>query len=193
MKLYNSLTNHNLLEELKGGQIGVIPTDTIYGLVGSALNENTVERIYQVRKRDRNKPLVILISDVKNLKDFGVVLTDEQRKFLKRSWPGEVSVILPTTAQFDYLSCGTKGLAFRLPKDHRKLRQLLQLVGPLVAPSANPQGKTPAADVDEAITYFVDTVDFYVDGGKLENIASTLIDYTGVSPEIIRQGAVVVE
>ncbi len=74
---------------LKKGKIGVMPTDTIYGLVGKALNKKTVERIYEVKKRKPEKPFIILISSLRDLKLFGV----KPEKILKKYWPGAASVI----------------------------------------------------------------------------------------------------
>ena len=102
---------------LKGGGIGVLPTDTIYGLVTSALDKKAVERVYKIRKRNSKKPLIILISSLKDLSLFGVKLTDKEKEILENIWPGKVSVILHCNKnKFSYLHRGTRSLAFRLPK-----------------------------------------------------------------------------
>lgn len=181
----------NVVQILKNDGIGVLPTDTIYGLVGSALARKTVERIYKVRKRNPPKPFIILISSLKDLELFGVKLDEMTRKLLKKFWPGPVSVILPCLSRkFSYLHRGTKTLAFRLPK-LRWLRNFLQKTGPLVAPSANPEGLPPAKTIQEAKKYFSNKVDFYVDAGKLESPPSTLIEIKNDKIKIIRQGMLV--
>jgi L-threonylcarbamoyladenylate synthase len=81
---------------LKEGAIGVIPTDTIYGICTSAFNKKSVEKIYKLRKRNPNKPCIILISSFNDLKNFNVKLNSWQRKILKKLWPGKVSVVLWT-------------------------------------------------------------------------------------------------
>jgi len=113
---------------LKGG-IGVLPTDTIYGLVGPALSKKTVEKIYKTRKRDPKKPLIILISDLDDLKRFSVRIDKESRSLLKKLWPGKISVILPCKdKRFKYLHRGTESLAFRLPAK-KSLRRLIKKTG----------------------------------------------------------------
>lgn len=160
---------------LKKGGIGVIPTDTIYGIVGSALNPQTVDKIYALRKRERNKPFIILISSLNDLKKFDVTLTKEQENFLKKIWPNPVSVVL-------------HNLAFRMPKN-KKLLELLRAAGPLVAPSANMAGAKPAQTIDEAKKYFGERIDFYLDGGRIESEPSTLIQLKNDgSHNILRQG-----
>lgn len=174
---------------LKGG-VGVIPTDTLYGLVGSALNARAVERIYKLRKRDLKKPMIILISSLKDLKYFGITLGENQKKVLKKVWPGKVSVVLESKSRkIDYLLRGGKTLAFRMPNDE-DLLALLEKTGPLVAPSANLAGEKPAETYSEARKYFDEKIDFYVDGGKLSGEPSTLIELIESGKiKVLRQGA----
>lgn len=171
---------------IREGGIGVLPTDTLYGVVGSALNANTVTRIYEVRERDSHKPLIVLISSVNDLTQLGIQVQGAQTEFLKRYWPGAVSAILPCpAAAFEYLHRGNQTLAVRLPA-HKSLQELLTATGPIVAPSANPQGQPPAETADKARAYFDNTVDFYLDGGRLAGQPSTLVDLTGEQPKVLR-------
>lgn len=167
-----------LEEALKQGQIAVIPTDTIYGVVGSALIPDTVEKIYHLRKRKLDKPFIILISDLNDLNHFNVKLTDQAKEILQKVWPGPVSVILnlfqDPEQKLEYLHRGTNSLAFRMPKDE-KLLDLVKETGPLVAPSANPEGEKPAETIEEAKDYFGNQVDFYLDGGQIQGKSSKLV------------------
>lgn len=175
---------------LKGGGIGILPTDTIYGLVGLALSKRTVERIYEVRRRNPKKPLIILIADVADLKNFGIALDKKSESLLNRLWPDKVSVILPCERKkFKYLHRGTKSLAFRLPAK-RSLRNLINKTGPLVAPSANPEGYPPAKNLKEAQEYFSDQVDFYSGSGELKSLPSTLIEIKNGKIKVLRPGEV---
>lgn len=176
-----------LLEE---GKIGVMPTDTIYGIVGSALNPQTVEKIYKLRKRAKDKPMIILIAGIDDLKNFGIKLTQPQNNFLKKIWPNPVSVVLPISGdKFKYLHRGKNSLAFRIPKDE-KLLKILKRVGPLVAPSANIEGQKPSENIDQAKEYFAREVAFYVDGGKIKSKSSTIIDLKNDgSFVVLRQGS----
>ncbi|MES2088234.1 MAG: L-threonylcarbamoyladenylate synthase [Patescibacteria group bacterium] len=175
-----------LRDILRGGGVAVIPTDTTYGIVGSALNERTVNEIYRLRKRDLNKPFIVLIADKKDLKKFGVIPTEAQEKILRKVWPGPVSVILPCNSErFAYLHRGKNSLAFRVPVRH-ELQSLLGDAGPLVAPSANPQGHLVAKNISEARAYFGHHVDFYQDGGEVTASPSRLIDITDDTEKVLR-------
>ncbi len=173
---------------LKEGAIGVIPTDTIYGICTSAFNKKSVEKVYKLRKRNPNKPCIILISSFDDLKKFNVKLNSWQRKILKKLWPGKISVILSCPyKELFYLHRGTNSLSFRFPKD-KLILNILKISGPLIAPSANWEGYEPAKNIKEAKKYFKNKV-FYLDRGNLISKPSTLIDLKNNKIEIIRKGA----
>lgn len=179
-----------LLNLLKQGKVGVMPTDTIYGIVGSALNPQTVEEIYTLRKRNPLKPMIVLISSLDDLKKFGINLTKAQIDFLKKIWPNPVSVVLPCTlTKFTYLHRGRKSLAFRMPKND-ELLQILKKTGPMVAPSANIEGEKVAESIDQAKKYFGSTIAIYVDGGKLKSKPSTIVQlFKDGTHLVLREGS----
>jgi len=166
-----------VIENLKAGGVGVLRTDTLYGLLGLALNKETVEWIYFLKKRDPKKPLIVLISDLADLAFFGIRLSKEQALVLANIWPGKVSVVLPCAGKkFAYLHRGKNSIAFRLPKK-KALIALLRRTGPLVAPSANPEKKRPARNISEAKSFFGTLADFYLaDGTVISNKPSRLIE-----------------
>ena len=168
-------TDANLIKVLKGGGVAVIPTDTLYGVVGEAQNISTVNRIYNLKKRMPEKPCIILIGNINDLEKFSVHLSLEQKKVLEGYWPGPVSIILDCPDNsFLYLHRSTKTLAFRIPFPPA-FRDLLLKVGPLIAPSANPEGLPPAQNILEAKKYFGTSVDLYVEGGEVLGKASRII------------------
>lgn len=183
------LDQKTLVRLLGQGGVGVMATDTLYGLVGSALSPKAVERIYELRQRKRDKPMIILIGSIDDLSLFRVRVDKETGKLLRQFWPGKISIILPCRdKKFFYLHRGTKSLAFRLPKKLGLIR-LLKKTGPLVAPSANIEGQRPARTIREAKRYFGNKVDFYVQGGKLSSLPSTLIVLKKGRVILKRQGA----
>lgn len=190
MKHASPYTQFEIVRILKRGGIGVLATDTIYGLVGSALKRKTVERIFKVRKRNPKKPLIILISSVADLKKFGIVLDVSMKEVLHKLWPGKVSVIMRCTQKkFAYLHRGKKSLAFRLPAS-QKLRIMLRKTGPLAAPSANIEGKPSAHTIKKARDYFDDAIDFYVNSGRRGRVPSTLIEIKRSAVRVLREGEV---
>lgn len=173
-------------DRIQAGGIGVLPTDTLYGLVASALDREAVARVYAVRQRDLDKPLITLIADISDLARFGIVPDAHWQTLLAKVWPGPVTLIFPCDSPaYDYLHRNAGGVSFRLPA-HPELRKLLAQTGPIVAPSANPQGDEPARTVAEAIGYFGDQADFYVDGGELAGAPSAIVDGRSWPPRILR-------
>jgi L-threonylcarbamoyladenylate synthase len=179
-----------VITSLNNGGVGVLPTDTIYGVVASALNRDAVERLYRLKARTPTKPCIILIADVSDLTRFGIMLDQATKQRINQLWPGPVSIVLPCDrADLEYLHRGTHTLAFRLPADEA-LRGLLRETGPLVAPSANPEGKEPAATKEEAEKYFSNRVDFYIEAKPQVGPASTLIEVKNGKVVVLREGAV---
>jgi len=186
--ILKSIRSKKVFKLIKNGGVGVLPTDTIYGVCGSALDENIVERIYRIKKRDKKKPMVINIGSYKQLDLLGIKLDKDTKDTLNRLWPGKVSAILSCKLdKFSYLHRGKNSLAVRFP-DFKELTDLLKKVGPVVSTSANIEGTSPANNIEEAQDYFGDKVDFYVDGGRLEAIPSTLIDIKEGKINVLRQG-----
>lgn len=184
--MFTSFTSE-VAELLKKGAVGVIPTDTVYGVVTPLLLPNSVERIYAVKARDLKKPVgTILINDPLQVSH---IVDEKQLKKAQHYWPGPVSVVLPVTDDLLYAHKGFNSLPFRLPQ-HDELQRLVSQTGPLATSSANPAGEQPANTVEEALKYFGDTVDFYVDGGDLSYSKPSKIiqiDEQG-NEEVIRGG-----
>ncbi|MBP6942701.1 MAG: threonylcarbamoyl-AMP synthase [Candidatus Buchananbacteria bacterium] len=168
-----------ITDQINKGAIGVLPTDTLYGVVASIKQLEAVERVYTVKQRDRHKACIVLIAKLDDLQLFGITV-DEYRDRLNEYWPGPVSVVLPTGTCPEHLCRKGPSLAVRFPNDPW-LQSLLALTGPLIAPSANPETQPPATTIAEAQQYFNSDIDFYVDGGILAGKASTLISL--VEPE----------
>ncbi|MGM0482523.1 MAG: L-threonylcarbamoyladenylate synthase [Patescibacteria group bacterium] len=147
------------------GSVGVIPTDTIYGLVSKADDPNGVERVYSLKRRDLAKPCIVLIKKVEDINDLGVFPDEQEMDIINDLWPGPVSIILKADKSPEYLTRKTGSLAFRLPSDDL-LKEILEVSGPLIAPSANIEGMSPSVSISDAYLYFGNKVDFYVDGGK---------------------------
>lgn len=138
-----------------------MPTDTICGIIASALKRETVERLYLLRRQEPAKPFIILISNLEQLSKFKIKLSVKQQSRLADWWPGAISVILDCPDQtFTYLHRGTKSLAFRLPAPVW-LQKLLSQTGPVVAPSANLAGGAPAQTIKQAQAIFGKQIDLY--------------------------------
>lgn len=159
--------------QLREGKIGVIPTDTIYGLVASIRDAGAIQRVYEAKGRSHTKPCVILVSNDDQLNELDIEFEYEMREALEDIWPGPNSVILPSNAPA-YLQRDTWSLAVRLPAIDW-LNELIDLVGPIVATSANPTGHRPRQDMSW-IKKNLPGLDFYYEG-RVQTEPSTLYLY----------------
>jgi len=166
--------------------VGVMPTDTIYGLVARASDKEAVGRLYAIKNRGQ-KPGTVIAASIEQLIGLGI-----PRRYLlpvARYWPNPISVVVPTAPGLQYLDLGKFSLAVRIPAN-TDLQKLLEQTGPLMTSSANHPGKEPASTVLEAQAYFHDQVDFYVDGGTVHGQNSTVIRIVDDAVEVLREGAV---
>lgn len=167
--------------------VGIIPTDTIYGVVARAVDRAAVARLYKIKHREQ-KPGTLIAANIDQLVELGL-----KRRYLtavEQWWPGALSVVIPCGEELTYLHQGKRSLAVRIP-DKAELLELLESTGPLLTSSANHPGQPPANTVAEAKAYFGDEVDFYEDGGDLSgHQPSTVVRIVDDAIEILRPGAV---
>ncbi|MBI2589106.1 threonylcarbamoyl-AMP synthase [Candidatus Saccharibacteria bacterium] len=176
-----------VVELLKNGGVGFIPSDTIYGLSARALDKTAVKKLQALKGRTQNKPFIILISNIWQLKDLGI--KELSLELITKYWPGPLTIVFDAPKTPKWLHQGFGSLAVRLPKP-KELRDLINKVGPLISTSANPDGQPPAVSSKKAEKYFGDKLDFYIDAGEIIAAPSTIVKLTGGKLEILRQGSV---
>jgi L-threonylcarbamoyladenylate synthase len=182
--------DEHIIDLLKGGAVGFMPSDTIYGLSCRALNREAVEKLHKVKDRDEHRPFIVLISDIKMLDLLSI--NQEEINLAKKYWPGALTIICKVQAAPPWLTLHTDSLAIRLP-DHVHLRKLIDKTGPLISTSANKQGMEPITSASEAQKQFGDQLDFYIDAGQIGGVASTIVKKVDGKLEVLRQGAVKID
>lgn len=139
-----------------------MPTDTIYGVVATALQPQAVERIYSVKKRPRNKRLIFLVSDYDQLKILGINVNNKQQDALRSVWPGPVSVDLACDPELEYIHNGYGSIAVRMPQPSW-LQDFVSRTGPLATSSANLSDQPYDGDLT-VIRQSLPDLDFYLEG-----------------------------
>lgn len=163
-------TKNAVISTLKNGGVVVIRTDTIYGIIALASHKDAVRKVYEAKHRNPLKQCIVLITKSPQNSSYGAFITDFSAK---ASLP--TSVIVPASNEPEWLLLGGDTIAYRVTRDPL-LVSIIEAVGPVIAPSANPEGLAPANTIDEARAYFGDSVDYYVDGGEVpEDIAASEI------------------
>lgn len=181
-----------LAGEIKNGKVFVIKTGTIYGICGNALDEKVVNRIYEIKNREYEKPLIVLVDSIDMLNQITYGLNDLERKITDKFWPGPVTVILKKKELLSDIVTAKKNTV-GVRKDESTLinRLIKEAVVPLVAPSANISGNKNITSIDELEDEIKNKVDYIIDEGKIiDDKVSTLIKVENENVEVLREGKI---
>jgi L-threonylcarbamoyladenylate synthase len=174
-------------EVVKGGGIAIVPTDTVYGFAINAFNIKAQKMVYKIKGRSYNKPLILMVPDIESARIL-VEIPQKAMVIARKFWPGQLTLILPTTNMGKILSGGRKDLGIRIPNSKFMLRFLKEIGGPIFTTSVNASGKKSAKNVNEILD-FKGTVNIIVDGGQCKfSFESTVIDMLKFPYVIIRRG-----
>ena len=187
MKIFDSIEDSEIIQLINDGHIGVLPTDTVYGIVCKASNKESVNLLYETKRRGQTKPGTIIAANVNQLIELGFNKSDlsQSKRFLNLG----ISVIMGMDSSKSYLNFQANTQAARIIKSGL-LHQLLEKTGPLLTSSANNPGESPVKSVKEAVEVFGDRIEFYVDGGEMNISPSTILKINNNGLEIIRLGSI---
>lgn len=175
-----------LADYISEGRIVILPTDTIYGLHCQAMNQDAVGAIYELKAREKRKPLIVLSSSITQLTGLGVELTQDVESQLSSVWPAPMTAILPLREPIP-ASAGNEAIAARIPATPW-LRDLISRVGPLASTSVNLSGNTAIHDMESLDEQIRNSVAALLDIGPLDGEASTVVDFTSSEPRLVRAG-----
>jgi len=175
----------------QGGLIA-FRTDTFYGLGADPFNRDAVQRIKQLKGREENKPILIVLSERPEVTRFIAERTPAFDLLAERFWPGPLTLIGHALAELPAeITAGTKTVGVRLPDDDRVRALVRACGGALTATSANPSNEKPARTAQEVFGYFGNGVDLIVDDGDaVTDQPSTVVDVCDVEPRLIREGII---
>jgi L-threonylcarbamoyladenylate synthase len=184
---------------LIAGNLVAFPTETVYGLGADATNQSAVAKIYKVKGRPVDHPLIVHISSINNLDKWAKDIPEYAIKLARSYWPGPMTLILPRTdLAEDFITAGQDNVGIRVPAHSVALSLLKEFESygghGVVAPSANRFGRvspTSADDVKEELFNYLSPTDLILDGGQsLVGLESTIINCSITTPTILRPGAI---
>lgn len=178
----------NLLQE---GKVIAIPTDTVYGIAADMHKPNAIRRIFELKGRPNDKPLIILFSQLSQISHMIAEFPKDFDLLVKHFWPGALTLILPIHVDKvdTNIRVGLPTTGFRMPA-HPLLLQLLQTSGPVVAPSANMSGHLPAISAEKVEQDFGSYFPVLDGGTCTKGKESTILNFKEGSWHILRQGAI---
>jgi len=176
---------------IKQGELVVFPTDTVYGLGTNTFDERAVLRLYAVKQRPLDKGIPVLLSDLADLEKVTSSVSEAARALMVRFWPGPLTLIVPRRQDILRVVTGGEGIAVRIP-DCEVARMVIRAAGGAVATSsANRSGHAPAQTAEQAVAELEGDVAIVLDDGPTgQTLASTIVDCTGKTLRILRQGPI---
>jgi len=182
-----------IIDVIKNGGVVIFPTDTVYGFLCDANNKEAVEKIFKIKKRDLEKPISVFVKNIETAKELAFI-NQEQERFLKRVWRGNVTVVLKSRNKLHSLVLGkNETIGLRVP-DYRILNELLdELNIPLGQTSVNFAGESPLNNPEKIVEKFKNEehINLIFNGGEIvSSQPSTVIDLSKNPPIILREGPV---
>lgn len=175
---------------LRRGEVIGLPTETVYGLAADARNADAVQKIFSLKGRPADHPLIVHIADAAQLAQWASHVPENAAKLAQAFWPGPLTLILSKRAEVpDIVTGGQDTVGLRCPAHPLALAVLRQFDGGLAAPSANRFGRISPTSAQHVRDEFGDGVPVVLDGGDCEvGIESTIVDVSGAVPRILRPG-----
>ena len=184
---------------LKNGYLVAFPTETVYGLGADATNQDAVSRIFSIKNRPKNHPLILHLGSITEIENWAIEIPDYAYKLANKYWPGPMTIILKRRSNVkDFVTGGQETVGIRIP-NHEIALSLLQEFkkigsGAIVAPSANKFGKvspTSFEHVNQELLKDLNSNDLILDGGQCQiGVESSIIDCTKSFPKVLRPGAI---
>ncbi len=194
LKLREDTFSHAVSETervLRSGGIIISPTDTVYGILGDATNESAVSKMFALKNRRLEKAFPVFVCDIAMARHYAYI-SDSKARFLQKVWPGPVTVVFHHKENLpNILTDGLDTIGLRIPHDPFLAELLKRTDAPIAQTSANISNKPPARNVTEIKDYFEKSetpLDLVIDGGELHGQPSTVVDFTGNEPLILRSG-----
>ncbi len=182
-------------EILRSGGLVAIPTETVYGLGANGLDESAVARIFEVKGRPQDNPLILHVASARDLTKWCRDIPTEAWMLTERFWPGPLTLVLPRQSAVPLrVTAGLETVAMRCP-DHPLTREVLRRAAlPVAAPSANLSGKPSTTTAQHCVHDLWGKVDAILDGGPCRvGVESTILDLSVVPPRVLRPGGVTLE
>ena len=179
---------------LKRGEALILPTETVYGLAASALDASAINKIFEIKGRPRDNPLIVHVSSIEQAESISSDLPEEFYLLARRFWPGPLTLVVKRGEGVpEEVSAGHPTIAIRMPS-HPIARKVIELAGPLAAPSANLSGKPSPTNLKDALEDLEGRVAGAIDGGACQvGLESTVLSLYEDEPMLLRPGSITKE
>lgn len=178
-----------IVEVLGNGGLVISPTDTIYGIMGDALNTDVIKRVYEVKKRSYSKPLILLMDSYEMIKEYTFEISELEDKLIKKFSPGLVTIILKKNDKIsDLITNNSDYVGIRIPDNDDLLSIIKKLGRPVISTSANISDEDVITNVEMLDEELKKKIDYIEDGGEVVNVSSTIVRFVDGELKILREG-----
>lgn len=178
-----------LVEVINNGNLAIVPTDTVYGIIADATNENAINKVYEAKRRVYNKPLIIMVSSLEMLFRYVDNVGDIERKLIERYWPGKLTILFKKSSKLSGLiNNNGEFIGIRYPDNEELIKLMNRLDKPLVSTSANIANEGTITTVDKIRDDLLKYIDYVYDDGFREDIPSTIVKIVNNKIEFLRKG-----
>lgn len=179
-----------IVEVIKSGGVVIMPTDTIYGIIADATNEYAIQRVYEMKKRNENKPMLMLVNSIKMLEKYVSSISDIERKLIDELWPGALTIIFKKRNVSDLLTGGLDTVGIRFPDNKLLIDIMNELNVPLLSTSVNVSGDESATCINNINNLILDNVDYVYDMGECKGEPSTIVVVDNNELKVLREGVI---
>jgi L-threonylcarbamoyladenylate synthase len=179
-------------EFLRRGEVIAIPTDTLYGLAANPFDHAAVEWVFAIKGRPKNNPLLLLVDSLEMASELAAQLPAPSYKLAQRFWPGPLTIVVSASAKLPSgVTAGTGTIGLRLPQAPIAVALIRAAGCPITATSANLSGEQDSSSAEQVERSLGDRLPLILDAGSSSNLKpSTVIDLSGASWRIVREGAI---
>lgn len=178
-----------ICEVLENGGLVVTPTDTVYGIMGDALNLEAVKKVYEAKHRAYNKPLILLMDSYEMIKEYTLDISEEEDRIMREFFPGLLTIILKKNNKIDDLiSGGMDTVGIRIPGNEDLIRIIKKLGRPIFSTSANISDEEVITSIDKLDRRLLKYIDYVEDGGEIVAASSTIVKVDNKEMKILRSG-----
>jgi len=177
---------------INNGGVVILPTETVYGIGCSCFNEDSIKRLYEIKKRPYNKPISVLVSNIDMINKVAKNISDKEKMVINHFFPGPLTIILEKNDNVpNILTSNGNTIGVRMA-DNKLINEIIDKVDiPLAVSSANESGMDANINIDNIYEIFKDKVDYYIDGGTSRiGVASTVVRIKDDEVIILREGII---
>ena len=178
-----------IVDVINNGGLVITPTDTIYGIMGDALNEDIIRKVFEIKKRPFSKPLLLLMDSFEMVEEYTEEISEKERSLMDRYWPGLVTFILKKNDKVsELITSGNDTVGIRIPNNKDLLEIIRRLNRPVISTSANITGTEVITSTQLLEKDLIDNIDYIEDGGEVDSQSSTIIKIEDNKLVVLREG-----